>query len=69
MGSVRVETTSVGVDRKARGEKRRAVDEQCESRSGVDGWRFTDHTPLHPDEIGVLLRIAPQATAGRGVTP
>ncbi len=69
MASDRVETTSVGLDRKARGQKQRAVDEQCESRSSVDGWRFTDHTPLHHDEIGVLLRIAPERQAGRGVTP
>ena len=53
MASDRVGTTSVGLDRKARGYKQRAVDEQCESRSSVDGWRFTDHTPLHHDEIGV----------------
>jgi hypothetical protein len=41
MASDRVGTTSVGLDRKARGEKQRAVDEQFESRSSVDGWRFT----------------------------
>jgi hypothetical protein len=64
----RVETTSVGLDRKARDQKQRAIDEECESRSSVDSWRFTDHTPLHPDEIGVLLRIAPEREAGRGVT-
>jgi hypothetical protein len=52
MASDRVEAMRVALDRKAKAYEQRAVDEKRDGKSSVDGWRFTDNTPLHHDEIG-----------------
>ena len=58
MASVRVGTMRVGLDRKTKGYQQRAVDGKRDGKSSVDGWSFTDNTPLHHDEIGNHSRVS-----------